>query len=442
MARLCGYSRMADQMTRGGAEVASPLFDSVQTSAVLVTLGGGEVLLVFGLTADATDGEGRRPQTIARDEASAHLADAVSLVVDGTQGIIDGVEAGVLFIGTAEIRRAREGVGTILFHVLLVRAAERIGARGAELAQDGFPVGEEAFAEVREVGVAEMLLAIFGEAGARAGTLFPRGTHQVVLGADWQGRFTGSGSAFLRGNFFDHRRLGGFLGGNFPQGSFFSYFFFEGVFALGAAGFFAGAFLATAALTALAGAFFTGVTLATAFAGAFFAAGALATAALTALAGAFFTGVALATTFAGAFFAAGALATFAGVVFAGVFLATAALTALTGVFFAGVALAVALVGAFLATAALTALVGVFFAGVTLVTVFAGAFLAGVALAFFFGAGCFAAGDFLGVAITDSISLKLPEYRDGSAITARIQTLEMSGNLPKRRLRGKHASARP
>ena len=410
MARLCGYSRMADQMTRGGAEVASPLFDSVQTSAVLVTLGGGEVLLVFGLTADATDGEGRRPQTIARDEASAHLADAVSLVVDGTQGIIDGVEAGVLFIGTAEIRRAREGVGTILFHVLLVRAAERIGARGAELAQDGFPVGEEAFAEVREVGVAEMLLAIFGEAGARAGTLFPRGTHQVVLGADWQGRFTGSGSAFLRGNFFDHRRLGGFLGGNFPQGSFFSYFFFEGVFALGAAGFFAGAFLATAALTALAGAFFTGVTLATAF--------------------------------AGAFFAAGALATFAGVVFAGVFLATAALTALTGVFFAGVALAVALVGAFLATAALTALVGVFFAGVTLVTVFAGAFLAGVALAFFFGAGCFAAGDFLGVAITDSISLKLPEYRDGSAITARIQTLEMSGNLPKRRLRGKHASARP
>ena len=75
--------------------------DDAEDLTVLAALGGGDVFFIFRLAFDATDGEGRGTQTIARDKATAHLTDTVRLGVNGAEGVINGVESGVLLVGMA-----------------------------------------------------------------------------------------------------------------------------------------------------------------------------------------------------------------------------------------------------------------------------------------------------------------------------------------------------
>ena len=141
--------------------------DDAEGLTVLAALGGGDVFFIFRLAFDATDGEGRGTQTIARNKATAHLADTVSLGVNGAKGVINGVESGVLLVGTAKIGGAGEGVGAVFLNVLLVGTAQSVGTGGIELFEDGRAVGQQTLAKLGKGDIAKMRLIILGKTRVR-----------------------------------------------------------------------------------------------------------------------------------------------------------------------------------------------------------------------------------------------------------------------------------
>ena len=106
------------------------------------------------LAGDATDGEGRGFQAVARNGFAAHGTNAIGLLFDGQKGIVNGAQTLVLIVSAIEVGGAVEGVGTVFFLILFVGLTQSIGTGGVELCFNGRTVGEQALAEDFQGGIA------------------------------------------------------------------------------------------------------------------------------------------------------------------------------------------------------------------------------------------------------------------------------------------------